>query len=117
MHITRQISLDKNSRWLYGMVVHLFLWDFWGILTLNFLRNLPVRDDNMNRADNIFCKDIVYLQGKYIRRTPSSAITNIIVIPPKKSLYNQVDRTTYIIFVNKLPFYLSLYQVHTFSTV
>ena len=83
----------------------------------NMLHNFPVTVDGIKIAEYIWGPDIGALQGKTVRITPDEVSTDLILVPLHiSSLYMILMISDDIMFMNKVPFIMSLSRSMKFTT-
>ena len=71
--------------------------------------NCPVTFDDVKNSNLIFGPDITILKGKSVRHEPDSVVIDYVEIPSETpDLRKEVELSTDIMFVNKLPFLVSI---------
>ena len=84
----------------------------------NRIKNSPTNISDICNANTIFGPDAVSLHGKTARRTPEIILLDYLPIPPDILDKNsEFDITEYLMFVNKIPFLVTLGQQVRFTTV
>ena len=113
----RQVNEAKSARRLYSMVGRPSLKDFRVLIKANMLRNCPVTLEVVNNAQKIFGPDVTALKGKTTRPKSPIVRTNIIAVPLQiRSNHNNIELTIDVMFVNKIPFVVSLTRNICFGT-
>ena len=85
--------------------------DFDNMVCLNMIVNCPVTSDDVKKSNLIFGLDITSLKVKSVRHNPDSVVTDYVEIPREISKSRkELEVLTYIIFVDKLPFLVSISQ-------
>jgi hypothetical protein len=79
----RQFQQAKKARVLYNALGSPSVKDFKAILQLNFIKNNPVRLEDIKIAESIFGPNIGSLRGKTTRRKLSPVVSDYIKIPPE----------------------------------
>ena len=84
----------------------------------NMIVNFPVTFEDVKNAKLIFGPDITSLKGKSVRRKPSSVVTDYIETPREiLESRKELEVSTDIIFINKLPFLVSISRGLNFTTI
>jgi hypothetical protein len=87
------------------------------IVNRNLLPNCPINSRDNNAALDIFGPDIGSLKGKTVRRTIPHVTDRIIDVPPSiMRLYRAVTLAGDIMFVNRIPFFVTTSHRIRFST-
>jgi hypothetical protein len=88
------------------------------ILRSNQNKDSPVTVEDAMVAYKIWVPSVAALKGKTVRKRPEPVKTDIVSIPKEIcELHKEVTLTINIIFVNKIPFFLTLSRVLYFTTV
>ena len=92
--------------------------DLENMLRSNMIINFPVTFSNVKNAKLIFGPDITSLKGKSVRRKPASVVADYVDIPREilKSR-KELEVSTDIMFINKLPFLVSISQRLKFAAI
>ena len=92
--------------------------DFENMVQSNMIVNCPVTFSDVKNAKLVFGTDITSLKGKSVRRKPASIVTDYVDIPREilKSR-KELEVSTDIMFINKLPFLVSTSQRLKFTTI
>ena len=93
-------------------------WDFENMVRSNIIVNCPVTFDDVKNSELIFVPDITSLKEKSVRSKPASVVTDSVEIPREiLELRKDLEVSTYIMFINKLPFLVSISQGLKFTTI
>ena len=91
--------------------------EFVKIVGLNLIPNCPVTREDIMNADRIFGPDVGSLKGKTVRRnTEHVEVANIPVPATVMSQYRDVIIGADIMYVNKLPFFVTISRYIKFGT-
>ena len=84
----------------------------------NIIVNCPVTFSDVKNSKLIFGPDITSLKRKSVRRKPASFVTDYVDIP-KEILESrkELEVSTDVTFINKLPFLVSISQRLKFTTI
>ena len=84
----------------------------------NMIVNSPVTFDNVKNSKLLFGPDINSLKGKSVRRNPDSVVTDYVDIPREiLESHKELEVLTEIMFINKLPFLVSINQQLKFTMI
>ena len=114
----RQIQDAKKSGDLYAKVGYPSTRDFQKMISQNLILNCPVTMSDVDRADKIYGKYIHALKGKSTRSKPKQVVIDYMEIP--KSILKSNKNITLsidIIYVNKIPFIVTISRHVKFTTV
>ena len=90
---------------------------FQSIVDKNLLQNCPVKREYIIAAERIFGPKVGSLMGKTVRRTPKEVQATYTNIPATiMSRYKEVTLACDIMFVNKLPFFVTISRNIRFCT-
>jgi hypothetical protein len=88
------------------------------MVSSNMIKNCPVTLTDVANANTIFGPDLATLKGKTVRITPPPVATDYVQIPNEiMSLNRNVTLAIDIMFVNGLPFLVSISRKINFTTV
>ena len=91
--------------------------EFMKIVSLNLIPNCPVNRDDIINAEKIFGPDVGSLKGKTVRRTTEHVEVAATPVPSTlMSQYRDVILGADIMFVNKLPFFVTISRNIKFGT-
>jgi hypothetical protein len=87
------------------------------IVDRNLLPNCPISRRDITAAEDIFGPDVGSLKGKTVRRPTPHVSTRLIDVPlPLMKQYRQVTLAGDIMFVNRIPFFVTLSHHIRFGT-
>ena len=105
----RQIERAKTARRAYGMVGRPSPRDFRNMIRGHMINNCPVTTEDIDNADIIYGPDVPALKGKTVRTQSQPVTTDVVKIPPEiLSLHKNVTLTGDVMFVNGIPFLVTL---------
>jgi hypothetical protein len=108
----------KRARKAQGLVGYPSPRDFKNMISSDMIRNCPVTPSDVANTNKIFGPDLTTLKGKTVRQTPPPVMTDYVQIPQEiVSLNRNVTLTINIMFVNGLPFMVSISRKIKFTTV
>jgi hypothetical protein len=108
----------KRARKALGLVGYPSPKYFKHMVSSNMIKNCPVTSIEVTNANKIFGPDLATLKGKTVRITPPPVATDYVQIPKEiMSLNRNITLTIDTMFVNGLPFMVSIYRKIKFTTV
>jgi hypothetical protein len=114
----RAYERAKGERKALGLVGYPSPKDFKHMVSSNMIKNRPVTYINITNANKIFGPDLATLKGKTVRITPPPVMIDYVQIPKEiMSLSRNVILAIDIMFVNGLPFMVSISRKIKFTTV
>ena len=88
------------------------------LLRGNMLRNLSVTVEDVDIGNRIYGTDIAALKGKKVATQSKAVTVDIIQVPPELMLlHKEVELTGDAMFVNGLPFFVTISRHLTLGTV
>jgi hypothetical protein len=113
----RDYSRAKLARKIQKIIGRPSTKTFLSIVDGNLLPNCPVTRADILAAEQIFGPEVGSLKGKTVRKTPGSVTSDILAIPESIMLrYQKVTVSGDIMFVNKIPFFVTISRHIKFST-
>jgi hypothetical protein len=101
----RQIKCAEIARNLYK--TYPSMKDFKWVIRINQIKDCPVTIQDIDVATKIWGKNISALKGKTTRSKAHPVARDYVKVPKELlKLHKEVFMTTYIFFVNKIPFFL-----------
>jgi hypothetical protein len=92
--------------------------DFKNMVSSNMIKNCPINPSDVTNAKKIFGPDLATLKGKTVLQTPPLVMMDYVQIPQEiVSLNRNVNLMINIMFVNGLPFMVSISWKINFTTV
>ena len=114
----RQVAQAKRARKLYGIVGYPSIKDFKAMIEGNLIMNCPVTIDDVNAAEKIYGASIAAIKGKTTRQKPVPVKSDYIKVPEELIARNKIlTLTADLMFVNKIPFLVTLSRTIRFSTI
>ena len=105
-HLYSQAVLTHK---IQNMIGYPSTWDFLKIVECCLLPNCPVSRADILVAEDIFGPNVSSLKGKTIHHTEAHVVSTITPVPPDiLSLYHSITLYIDIMFVNKLPFLVTI---------
>jgi hypothetical protein len=105
----RQIKCAEIARNLYKTLSYLSMKDFKWVICRNQMRDCPVTIQDIDVATNSWGKNIAALKGKTTWSKTHPVARGYVKVPKKLlKLHKEVFMKTYIFFLNKIPFFLTL---------
>jgi hypothetical protein len=105
------------ARKLQVIIGRLSTKDFIRVVEGNHLPNCPINRHDIMAAEHIFGPDVGSLKGKTVRRAPIGARPLLTTIPAEvMSRYRSVTLCADIMFVNKIPFFVTISRGIKFGT-
>jgi hypothetical protein len=118
IYTPRQNLKARAAQELYAMIGRPSLADFIGIVKHNLLPNVKVTAQDVLNAKLIYGKDLGSIQGETTRSQHGAVIPNYMNIPPDLFMVHQhVKLCIDILYVNKIPFLLSISRNIQFTTI
>ena len=78
---TNQVEWAEKARRLLHAVGVPNLHNFKMMIKGNMIKNCPVMADDVETAERIWGKDVLYIKGRTVQRTPSKVVDDTIQIP------------------------------------
>jgi hypothetical protein len=114
----RQIKGAEAARALYATLSYPSWKDYKWVIRSNQIKDCPVTVQDVNVAHTIWGKNIAALKGKTTRSKPAPVARDFVKVPVELlNLHREVFLTVDIIFVNKIPFFLTLSRRICFTAV
>jgi hypothetical protein len=118
MYTPHQILKARAARELCAMVGRPSLADFVGMMKHNLLPNVKVTAQDVLNAEAIYGKDLGAIQGKTTRSQPVAVIPDYVNIPPDLLIvHKQVTLCIDIMYINDIPFLISVSRNIQFTTI
>jgi hypothetical protein len=118
MFSKKQISQAKAARELYAMIGRPSIGDFMGIIKNSLLPHAKITANDIQNAELIYGKDIGAIQEKTTRNQPSPVVTDYVNVPEDvMSVHKRITLAADIMYVNKIPFMLTVSRVIQFTTI
>jgi Reverse transcriptase (RNA-dependent DNA polymerase) len=115
-----EVSMAETARALQRKLGHVSTKEFIHIVNNNLLPNCPVTKRDIMASEDIFGPELGLLKGKTVRRSPLKVDTNITYIPLPPSVherYQEVTLSADIMYVNKVPFFVTVSRKIKFGTI
>jgi hypothetical protein len=114
----RQIKSAELAQTLYKNLSYPSMKDFKWVIQSNQIKDFLVTVQDIDVARKIWGKNIAALKGKTTRSKSIPVARDYVKVPMElMKLHKEVLLTTYIFFVNKIPFFLTLSRKICFTTV
>lgn len=114
----REYQRAKKACRVYAMVGRPSPRDFMNMIRSNLIPNCPVTPYDVRVADKIFAPNVGALKGKMVQRKPSPVELDVVHVPPEiKSELKNITVAINIMFVNEIPFLVSVSRRVKFTTV
>jgi hypothetical protein len=114
----RQIKSAELARNLYKNLSYPSMKDFKWVIKSNQIKDCPVTVQDIDVARKIWGKNIAALKGKTTRSKSIPVARDYVKVPMElMNLHKEVFLTTYIFFVNNIPFFLTLSRKICFTAV
>ena len=114
----RQVERAKAARRALGMVGYPSSKDFKAMVRTNLIKNCPVTVDDINTAERIFGPDLPTLKGKTVRQQSDAVVSDYVHVPPEiKQLNKRVTLGADVMFVDSVPFFITVSRGIKFITV
>jgi hypothetical protein len=118
LYFKRQVARADKAHSLYASLGFPSRKDFMWMLRSNQIKDSPVTVEDVMAAFKIWGPSVAALKGKTDWKRPKPIKTDIVSIPKEIcELHKEVTLTIDIFFVNKIPFFLTLFRVLYFTTV
>ena len=92
--------------------------DFENMVRSNMIINCLVIFSDVKNAKIIFGPDIASLKGKSVKHKPDSVVTDYVEIPREiLESHKELEVSTDVMFINKLPFLVSISRGLKFTTI
>ncbi len=105
----REVKEACAAREVQAMVGHPTDWDFLRMVRANYILNCPVKETAVRNAKSIFGPDLAGVRGRTVRRPPEAVRTDFVHVPCAiLERHRLVVLTTNVMFVNGVPFLVSL---------
>ena len=115
-----EVSMAENARALQRKLGYVSTKDFIHIVNNNLLPNCPVTKRDIMASEDIFGPELGLLKGKTVRRNPLKVDTNMTYTPLPPSVherYQEVTLSADIMYVNKIPFFVTVSRKIKFGTI
>ena len=113
----RDVKSAKLARSIQDRIGRPSLRAYIDIIKNNLLPNIPISVKDVLNAETIFGPNLGSIKGKTTRRKPNTVKLTEIDIPYDiKELYSDVELSGDIMFINKIPFFISISHKIKFGT-
>jgi hypothetical protein len=114
----RQIKSAELARTLYKTLSYPSMKDFKWVIQINKIKDCPVNVQYIDVARKIWGKNIAALKGKTDGTKSIPVARDYVKVPMELTkIHKEVFLTTYIFFVNKIPFFLTFSHTICFTSV
>jgi hypothetical protein len=114
----REFTRAKAARRAMGLVGYPSPRDFKNMVRLNMIKNCTVTPADIDNAHKLFGADIATLRGKTARRTQDAVMADFVAIPKEIiDLNKEITLAANILFVNGMPFVMSMSRKIKFATM
>ena len=114
----RQINNANKARELYGIIGYPSTKDFKNMVTNNLINNCPITIEDIKIAEDIYGPNIATLKGKTVRKNPVPVKEDYIEVPSSiLNMHGNVTLSADIMFVNRMPFFVTLARNIKFTTI
>ena len=114
----REYKGEREAQRAMQLLGFLLERDFENMLRSNIIVNCPVTFSDIKNAKLIFGPDITSLKGKSVSSKPASVVTDYVDIPREiLESRKELELLTDIMFINKLPFLVSIIRKLKFTTI
>jgi hypothetical protein len=114
----RQLKGAELAKSLYAKLGYPSPKDYRWIIQSNQISDCPVTVQDVDNAHTIWGKNIAALKGKNTRTKPIHVAGNFVKVPKELlKLHKDVYMTADILFVNRIPFFITLSRKICFTTV
>ena len=114
----REIKNAELARNLCATLIHPSVKDFEWAIQSNQIKNCPVATQDADNAQKMWGKDVDALKGKTTRSKPDTVARDNVKVPVETlKLHKEAFLTADSLFVNKMPFFLTLSRKTCFAAV
>lgn len=114
----RQRRQADEARRVYVMIGRPSMKDYENIVRLNLIPDCPVTIEDIRTANKIYGAEIAALKGKTTRNTSPQVRTDQVHVPPEiKEIHQLVTIAIDLMFVNKIPFFVTISRNIKFTTI
>ena len=114
----REVDDAKQARRTLSLIGYLSNRDYKDMVSSKMIMKCPTTTRDINNANTIFGRNFRTLKGKTVRRQPRPVVSDYMEIPEEiKQMNRDVELSADIMFVNEIPFLVTISRRIMFTTV